>query len=64
MPVGLMNVPTTFMGMMNNLFNDMLDQRVVVFLDDMLIYSNMPEEHFELLEKVLHTWVSMSFTTN
>ena len=30
----------------------MLDQGVVVFLDDMLIYSTMAEEHFELLEKV------------
>ena len=30
----------------------MLDKGVIVFLDDMLIYSTMVEEHFELLEKV------------
>ena len=30
----------------------MLDKGVIVFLDDMLIYSTMAEEHFELLEKV------------
>ena len=52
MPMGLMNAPAMFMRMMNNLLGDMLDKGVVVFLDDMLIYSTMAEEHFELLEKV------------
>ena len=37
---------------MNNLFLDILDKRVVVFLDDIVIYISMAEEHFELLEKV------------
>ena len=41
-----------FMLMMNNLLEDMLDKRVVVFLDDILICSTMVEEHFELLEKL------------
>ena len=50
--MGLTNAPETFMRMMRNLFEDMLDKEVVVFLDDMLIYSTMAEEHFELLEKV------------
>ena len=35
--MGLMNVPAMFMRMMNNVFEDMLDQGVVVFLDDILI---------------------------
>ena len=52
MPMGLMNVPATFMWMMNNLFADMLDKGVIVFLDNLLIYSTMVEEHFEILEKV------------
>ena len=52
MPMGLMNMPAIFMQMMNNLFTDMLDKGVIVFLDDMLIYSAMVEEYFELLEKV------------
>ena len=52
MPMGLKNVPATFMQTMNNLFVDMLDKEVVVFLDDVLIYSIMAEKHFELLEKV------------
>ena len=52
MPMGLTNVLETFMRTMNNLFADMLDKGVIVFLDDMLIYNIMVEEHFELLEKV------------
>ena len=38
---------------MKNLFVDMLDKGVVVFLDNILIYSTMVEEYFDLLEKVL-----------
>ena len=49
--MGLKNAPEIFMQMMNNLFEDMLDQGVVVFLDDMFIYSSTVEEHFKLLEK-------------
>ena len=52
MLMGLTNTPESFMQAMNNLFVDMLDKRVVVFLDVLLIYSTMVEEHFELLEKV------------
>ena len=52
MPMGLTNAPAMFMRTMNNLFVDMLDKGVIVFLDDVLIYSTMVEEHFELLEKV------------
>ena len=52
MPMRLTNAPATFMQMMTNLFIDMLDKGVIVFLDDVLIYSNTVEEHFKLLEKV------------
>ena len=50
--MGMINAPATFMKTMNNLFIDMLDKGVVVFLDDVLIYSAMVEAHFELMEKV------------
>ena len=52
MPMGLTNVPATFLPMMNNLLEFMLDQGVIVFLDDVLIYSTISEGHFKLLEKV------------
>ena len=47
-----MNAIEMFMQTMNNLFVDMLNKGVVVFLDDMLIYSTTVEEHFEVLEEV------------
>ena len=52
MPIRLTNTQATFMQTMNNLFVNMLDKVVIVFLDDVLIYSTTVEEHFELLEKV------------
>ena len=51
MPMGLMNTPEMFMQMMDNLFVDILDKGVVVFLDDILICNTISEEYFELLEK-------------
>ena len=51
MPMGLINAPETFMQMMNNVFIDMLDKRVAIFLDYVLIYSIIAEEYSELLEK-------------
>ena len=53
MPMGLTNAPATFMQTMNSLFSDMLDSGVAVFLDDILLYLGMVDEHFTLLEQVL-----------
>ena len=50
--MGLMNVPVMFMQSINNLFIALLDKEVVVFLDDILVYSMTMEGHFKLLEKV------------
>jgi hypothetical protein len=49
----LTNVPTIFMDTMNKVFHDYLDQFTMVFIDDILIYSKMPEEHEEHLWKAL-----------
>ena len=53
MPMGLTNTPVTLMQTMNNLFPNMLDSSVAMFLDDILVYSHMVKEYFTLLEKVL-----------
>jgi hypothetical protein len=53
MSFGLINVPAIFMDTMNRAFHDYLDRFTVVFIDDILIYSKMPEEHEEHLRKAL-----------
>jgi hypothetical protein len=52
LPFGLTNAPAAFMGLMHTIFRDMLDKGVVIFLDDILIYSKSAEEHENLLREV------------
>ena len=53
MPFGLTNAPTIFMCMMNNIFSRYLDKFILVFIDDILVYSKNKEEHEEHLRVVL-----------
>lgn len=53
MPFGVSNTPGVFMEYMNRILHDYLDRFVVVFIDDILIYSKSEEEHAEHLKIVL-----------
>ena len=49
MPFGLTNAPAAFMDLMNRVCRPMLDRSVIVFIDDILVYSKTQEEHEEHL---------------
>ena len=53
MSFGLTNAPATFMSLMNVIFKPYLDLFVIVFIDDILVYSKSKKEHEEHLRMVL-----------
>jgi len=53
MPFGLTNAPAAFQRFMNDIFADLLDVNVVVYLDDILIYSEDPSQHADQVREVL-----------
>ena len=55
MPFGLTNALATFMDLMNRVFQLYLDKFVVIFIDDILIYSKSQEDHERHLQIVLQT---------
>ena len=55
MPFGLTNAPVAFMDLMNRVFRPYVDQFVIVFIDDILVYSKDLENHDTHLRVVLET---------
>ena len=53
MPFGLTNAPVAFQQFMNNIFSDLLNVCVVIYLDDILIYLNNMSEHHRHVKEVL-----------
>ena len=52
MPFELCNALTTFTTLMNNIFHEYLDDFVIIYIDNILVYSKTAKEHAEHLEKV------------
>ena len=55
MSFGLTNAPTDFMDLINKMFKQYLDLCVIIFADDIFIYSRSEEEHASHLRVVLQT---------
>ena len=53
MPFGHANAPATFQNMMNEIFKDMMDLGVIIYLDDILIYSENVQNRVALVKRVL-----------
>jgi len=54
MPFGLTNAPATFQGVMNYIFAHLLRKGVLIFMDDILVYSATLEEYLSLLQEVFN----------
>ena len=53
MQFGLMNTPAIFQKRINSVLGEHLDEFIIVYLDNIIIYSNSEEEHFQYIKQVL-----------
>ena len=53
LPFGLTNAPATFMTVMNEIFKDYLDVFVIIYIDDILVYSKTWKDHLQHVKKIL-----------
>ena len=54
LPLGLCNAPSTFQQLMNSVMHGYIDDSVLVYLDDILVFSNTEDEHESHLRKVFN----------
>jgi hypothetical protein len=62
MPFGLTNAPATFQSCMNHVFNKQLRKHLLVFFDDLLIYSKTWEEHLRHVDQILSIMEESHYT--
>ena len=61
MSFGLTNAPTAFQQFMNNIFSNLLDVCIIIYLDDILIYLNNMSKHYQHVKEVLKHLYKASF---
>jgi hypothetical protein len=64
MPFGLCNVLSTFTTFMNSIFHEKLNDFVIIYIDDILVYSKVMEEHVAHLKYVLNKFRENQFFAN
>ena len=52
MPFGLKNAPSNFQALMNSVFGDLIDRGVLVYIDDILVYTRELDSHERLVREV------------
>ena len=61
LPFGLANAPTIFQTLMNRIFSQQIGKSILVYLDDILIYSKTPEDHLKHLREVFEILKTQKF---